>query len=504
MAAGEFVALSNSSILDTTKQIAMFEAYQKVFIANVSLLYVADFTNNKITTASIAAGGQYPPKGTVLTGATSSGVAVVDYIDAQSGAATVYAYVTTPSLPIQSGEVLANAAASVSFTTSASGVANPHFYPWTVYSGVSASAHGTMPEDASIGCLYRGRAVLAGNQRYPYQWYMSRQADPFDWLYAVNDAQSPVAGGAADAGEMADVIQALISYNDDYLIIGGASTIYLMRGDPAAGGSLDKLTDTTGIFGPQAWCWDAQRNLYFWGTQGIYRLSNDFKAIDNLTSTVLPALIKDEGANPTTHRITFGYDQIRDGLVICVTKISDGTNSNYFFDLKSQGFFPESYPAACGAYSQFYYDSNDKSLAGLLLGCADGYVRVFDDSVKDDDQGDTDALIDSYAVIGPAAIGVDVDSRGRLKTLAITTGANTDTVDYDIHVANTAEAIVDDISIGATPLFAGAISTGARVKQLRPRSRGAWIGIKFQNTNSTETWQFEKAIGDFVPAGDIK
>ena len=504
MAAGTFVSLPNSSVLDTTKQVAMFEAYQKVFIANVSLLYVADFTNHKIATASVAAGGQYPPKGTILTGATSSVVAVVDYIDTQSGAGTVYAYVTTPSLPVQNAEVLANATASVSFTTSASGVAPPHFYPWTVYSGVSASTHGTMPESASIGCLYRGRCVLAGNQRYPYQWYMSRQANPFDWLYAVNDAQAPVAGGAADAGEMGDAIQALISYNDDYLVIGGATTVYLMRGDPAAGGSLDKLTDTTGIFGPYAWCWDSQRNLYFWGTQGVYRLSNDFKALDNLTITTLPDIIKEEGANPTTHRITFGYDQIRDGLVICITKISDATNSNYFFDLKSQGFFPESYPASDGVYSQYYYDSNDKSLAGLLLGCADGYVRVFDDDSKDDDQGATDALIESYATIGPAGIGVDVDSRGRLKTLAITTGADTDAVDYDIHVADTAEAVVDDIDTGATPLFTGTISAGARVKQLRPRSRGAWIGLKLKNVASTETWQFEKAVGDFTPAGDIK
>ena len=501
MAAGSFVSLPNSSVLDTTKQVAMFEAYQKVFIANVSLLYVADFTNNKIATASIAAGGTYPRKGTVLTGATSSVTAVVDYVDATSGAATVYAYVTTPSLPVQSNEVLADALSSVSFTTSASGIASPHFYPWTTYA--NSSVFGTMPDDAAIGCLYRGRAVLAGNQRYPYQWYMSRAGNLYDWLYIVNDALAPVAGTDADAGEMGDVIQALISYNDDYLIIGGATTIYVLRGDPAAGGSLDQLTDTTGIFGPDAWTWDSQRNLFFWGTQGVYKLSNNFQ-LENISITTLPDLIRDEGANPETHKITLGYDQIREGITICVTTIATGANSNYFYDLRTQGFFPESYPAVCGAYSQLYYDANDTSLAGLLIGCTDGYVRTFDDDAKADDQGATDAAIDSYATIGPAAIGVDVDSRGRMKTMSITTGTSTDGVDYNIYVKDSAEEIVDDVESAATPFFTGSISTGNRLKQLRPRSRGAWLGMKLKNDTAEETWEFEKMIIDATPAGDIK
>jgi hypothetical protein len=503
MAAGAFVSLPNSSVLDTTKQVAMYEAYQKVFIANVSLLYVADFTNNAVSTADIAAGtGGAPTKGMVLTGITSGALAVVDYIDSLTGATIAYVYNTTPSLPIESGEVLSNAIASVSFTTAVSGEPPPHFYPWTTYG--NSSTYGTMPTDASIGCLYRGRCILAGNQRYPYQWYMSRQGNPWDWLYTVNDALAPVSGTDADAGEMGDVIQALVSFNDDYLIIGGATTVYVMRGDPAAGGSLDRVTDTTGIYGPYSWAWDSQRNFYFWGNQGIYKMTNNFSQVENISIINLPSLIKDEGANPTTHRITMGYDQIREGLVICITKISDGTNSNYWYDLKTQGFFPESYPAVDGVYSQMYYDSNDKSLAGLLLGCTDGYVRVFDDDSKNDDQGDTDATIDSYAVIGPAAIGKDIDQRGRLKTLGITTGTDTDGVDYDIYVKDSAEEIVDDVAAVATPHFAGSISAGNRVQQLRPRSRGAWIGMKLQNDTASETWEFEKMVAGIKPAGDIK
>jgi hypothetical protein len=503
MAAGTFVSLDGSNVLDTTQQIAMFEAYQKVFIANISLLYVADFTNEKYETGDIKPSGKQPPiKGALLTGSPSGATMVVDYITALDGAADVYAY-RTSTTEFQSGDTVANAIASVSFTLTQPPVNRPHFYKWTVY-GNATSIYGEMPTDAAIGVLYRGRAVLSGNKKYPYQWYMSRSANLYDWAYFATDALSPVAGNDADAGEMGDVIQALITYNDDYLIIGGAASIYIMRGDPAAGGSLDKLTDTTGIFGPNAYAWDAQRNLYFWGTQGIYRLTSDFRNLENISITTLPQLIKDEGANPETHRVTMGYDQVREGLVISVTTVATGANSNYWYDLRTQGFFPENYPVACAVYSNVFYDSNDKDLEGLLMGCTDGYVRVFDDDKKNDDQGPTDATIESHATIGPAAIGLDIDSRGRLKTLGITTGADTDSVDYGLYVKDTGEELVDAVTTSDVPHYFGVISDGNRIQQLRPRSRGAWIGLTLKNDTTDETWEFEKTIADIKPAGDIK
>ncbi|MHC4362926.1 MAG: hypothetical protein ACYSTZ_08870, partial [Planctomycetota bacterium] len=373
---------------------------------------------------------------------------VIDYIDAASGAALVYGYTTT-SDPFENGDICTNAVASVSFTLNQAPVDHPHFYAWTRYA--DSATYGEMPTDATLGVLYRGRVVLAGNQDYPYQWYMSRVADPFDWAYFATDALSPVAGADADAGQMGDIITALVSYNDDYLIIGGAATIYLMRGDPAAGGSLDKLTDTTGIFGQYSYCFDESRNFYFFGAQGIYKLRADFAGLENLTMGALPALVADEAPNPSTHRITMAYDNERYGILICITTIASGANSNYFLDLRTGGFFPETYPNPCGVYSALYYNSNDKSLSGMLLGCTDGYVRTFDDAAKNDDQGATNATIDSYAVIGPAAIGVDKESRGRLKTLGITTGSDTDGVDYSLYVKDSAEEVVDAVEAADTP-----------------------------------------------------
>ena len=54
-----------------------------------------------------------------------------------------------------------------------------------------------------------------------------------------------------------------------------------------------------------------------------------------LSAIALPDLIKDRAADPSTHRITMAYDRRDYGIHICITKLSDGTNYNYWYDLKT-------------------------------------------------------------------------------------------------------------------------------------------------------------------------
>lgn len=498
------VACSTASGIATTRQMTAFEGYSKVFVVNGSILRVADFINTKLATADIlpSASLAYPRKGTVLTGATSSAQMVVDYVTAADSAAAIYGYVTAgtfSSVEIVTGTDVATSTA-VSITLNAVPVSSPHIYNWTRYA--NSSSFGTMPEKSYLSCLYRGRTVLAGNPAYPNQWYMSRQANPWDFAYKATDSQTPVAGNNADAGETGDIIRCLIPYGDDYLVFGCASEIWLLRGDPAAGGSMDRLNGTTGIFGPYSWCFDSARNLYFWGNQGVYRMSPDFTSIVNLTQNVLPNITKDEAANPDTHRITFGYDQLREGIIICITNLTTGVSAAYWYDIRTEGFFPESYPQSNSAYSQYYYNANATSLADLLVGCTDGYIRVFDDSAKDDDTGATDTAISSHVLIGPIAIGQDPDGRGRMQTLTVVTGRDTDAADCEIYAKDTAEEIVDSYAAASTPFNTISLAAG-RPQKFRPRTRAGYLGLAIKNAASTETWSFEKAVATIKPAGTI-
>jgi len=481
VAAGTMTELDTSGgAIDTSDQLQMFEGYQKVFVVNGTNLKVADFINTKLTHTELDTAHA---KGDILT--QGSAKMVVDFTNANKTA--TYGYVTAGTFVVTTqvtgsgsgtafnptginallthailttahskGDILtqdtSGATMTVSYTdtakthtwgvvtagtfdtthhvdTNGSGsiftptstsIRPPTWYTWTVYPG---GASGTMPTQAYLGCLYKGRAVLAGDSKYPYQWYISRVANPWDWLYVVNDALSPVRGGNADAGEIGDIIRCLIPYKDDYLIFGCANSIWVLRGDPCAGGSLDEVDLTVGVFGAKSWCFDGDGNLYFWGTGGIYKLPRGFGAIENLTEISLPNLISDIAADSSTHRITMEYDRRRTGLFISVTKLSDGTNSCYWYDLKLGGFYPETYPEECGAYSLFYYDANDTDYKDLLVGCKDGYIRKFVDTAKNDDIGATDETISSYVALPVTLIGnVEEDKEGKLVSLVFELG----------------------------------------------------------------------------------
>ena len=517
VAAGTMTELDTSGgAIDTSDQLNMFEAFQKVFVVNGTNLKVADFVNYKLSTADIRPNdvtNVAPIKGTVLTGGTSTAKMLVDYCDATNGAALVYGYVISGTFDdddeVVTGTNASGTVTAVSFTLDAAPAANPHWYDWTVFN--NDTAYGTMPAKAYLGCLYRGRCVLAGNANYPHQWYMSKTADPFNWVYASTDPLSAVAGNNADAGEIGDIIRALVPYKDEYLLFGCASSLWMLTGDPAGGGVITEIDLTVGMFGANSWCFDGDGNLYFWGTGGIYKSPLGFRSVENLTEIHLPDLLADEDVNSTTHRITMGYDIKRHGIVICITKLSDGTNSNYWYDLKLKGFFPETYPEECGAYSQYYYSANDNDYADLLVGCKDGYIRKFDND-KDDDIGGSDEAINSYAVWPIQHLSEDNDKQGKLTSLTIECAGgaaggafdDTDGVSYDIHVADDAETLIEDIRDGATPIATGTLTGTGRKARIRTKLRGAWLGIKFYNSTSTETWAINRVFATIQEAGRIK
>ncbi len=267
---GTMVELASANgDLKTTNILTAVTAYQKVFIANRSDLKVADFVNKKLSTTD--AGVNPCTRNMILTGGTSAAVMVVDYVDGVTDDAAMLVYGRRTSTPtFTSGETVTGTNSNgdaVSFVLNAAEVAAPHWYSWTPF-GQDTTTYGVMPSDAYISCLYRGRLVLSGHAVYPHMWWMSRVADPWDWLYTENDPLSAIAGNNIDAGEVGDIIRAMIPNSDDFLLFGSADSIHILRGDPHEGGSIDKLEDTTGIYGPFAWCQDSQQNTFFWGTNG--------------------------------------------------------------------------------------------------------------------------------------------------------------------------------------------------------------------------------------------
>lgn len=502
VAAGTMTELDTTSgAIDTSDQLTMFEAFQKVFVINGSKLKIADFVNYKLTHTALTTAHA---KGDILTQATSAATMVVDHTN--TAKTLTYGYVTSGTF--NTTNEVTGSGSGTAFTPSAV-TAKPHWYDWTVYPG---GASGSMPAKAYLGCLYRGRCVLSGNPNYPHQWYMSKTGDPWNWNYSSTDPLTAAAGNNADAGETGDIIRALIPYKDDYLIFGCNSTIWVLTGDPAHGGKINEVDLTVGMYGANSWCFDGNSNLYFWGTAGIYKIPLGFRNVENLTEISIPDLVGEEDANPETHRITMEYDRKRHGILICITKLSDGTNSNYWYDLKLEGFFPESYPDECGAYSLFYYAANDNDYADLLVGCKDGYIRNFDSTAKNDDAGASDDAISSFAVWPIQHLANDNDKEGKLTSLTIElaggatngTFADTDGVSYELHKGDDAETVIEDIKDAATAFSSDTLTGPGRKNRIRTKVRGAWLGLKLYNSESSQTWAVNKIFGDVKEVGKIK
>lgn len=511
--------------INTDDQLNMFEAYQKVFVVNGTNLKVVDFVNTKLTVAAMT---KPPAHGDILSqdqGSDNIAHMVVDFVNADMTEIYGFSYyeedATTfvDDVEITSLNTIATMDPSPIPAVSITGVSDdrPHWYSWTVYpdviltEGTTPKSYGAMPNKAYLGCLYNGRTIISGDPEHPNQWYMSRQANPWDWAYLAGDAGTPVKGQAADAGKLGDIIRCLISYKDDYLIFGCATSIDFLSGDPAYSGDLGALDKTTGMFGANSWCWDGAGTLYFWGTNGFYKTTIPGVPMC-LSAIALPDLVKDETADPSKYRITMAYDRKDYGILICITKLEDGSNSNYWYDLKTEGFFHEKYESnQCGSYSLFYYAANDTSLRDLLVGCKDGYIRKFDKTVKSDIKSDdTNQLIDSYAVLGPIQLsdGINDGTLGNINIVSaggeLTGLSDSYDVEYSLYAARTSENVIEDVTAAASKLSGTFNSPGyQKGNKDRRKIRGRFGAIKIGNDTAAQTWGFEKLTVDIKQIGRV-
>ena len=500
--------------LDVSFLLSSAEAYQKLFIANGTKKKVVDFINTKITTTD--AGLNPCTIGMTLTGGTSTGVMIVDYVDGitDNSAANIYGKRTSDN-PFEASETVTgtnSAGNAVSFVLSVNEVAPPHWYTWTTF-GQDTTNYGTLLVQPTLICLYRGRIVISGDGTLPHAWQMTKVGNPWKVLYDFNNDGdvSAVTHTNTKVGLIGDIITALIPYKDDLLIFGCANSIWILIGDPLSEGQLAEITNNTGIWGPKAWCIDDRKSLYFLGNDGIYQMpvGETSNLPTNISKGKLPQLMTSLDLDKSLHRVVLSYDPIENGIIVSKTLLSDGTNTNYFYSLLTGGFFPESYPTSCGIFSSYYYPATDETYKKFLVGCTDGYIREFDGATKNDTTTSSTAAIGSYCTI-LQQVGQDENTNGMLHrfTGIVAGGASggdfsdTDGVSFELHKGEDAETVLEDIKDGATAFTSGSWSTTGKQNSVRPRMKGVWAGIKLYNSTASQTWAVEKLYGDVIQKGN--
>ena len=349
------------------------------------------------------------------------------YRIASGGAAVTPAIVTDGTSKLSSSADLIFATNFGILTFFSDGV-NAAYYDTsenTAYTWTSDVVYGILPNDSSGGFPYiefwNNRIVIFGLSDDPSNWYMSAENNPFDWKQQANVVGASISGRTSPAGLFPGRIFGVIPYNEDLVVFGGDHTLYQLSLDPAVDGEFNLISDTIGMAPGRAWCKDGYGAVYFMGNSGgLYRLplSSSPERISN--RAIDAKLAEIDIANSVVH---LTWDAIRQGVHVFVRPDDDSAASQFFYDFRTEGWFPYSfgsvdYNPTCTATVDFD-NPEDRS---ILIGCDDGYVRQLDDTAVDDDG----TQIDAYYVLGPWVSQSGIGTQVMLNSMdgALARGAN--------------------------------------------------------------------------------
>jgi len=66
-----------------------------------------------------------------------------------------------------------------------------------------------------------------------------------------------------------------------------------------------------------------------------------------------------------------------------------------------------------------------------------------------------------------------------------------------------AETVLEDIIDGATAFKTAALTGTGRKNKIRPRMRGAYMGLKLANSTASQSWSINKVLFDTRKAGKL-
>jgi hypothetical protein len=344
-------------------------------------------------------------------------------------------------------------------------------------------------------CEWSGRIVLARLESEPQNWFMSALNDPFDWNFGGGLETSAVAGSTLagvvqPAGKTPDIVNCLVPWTNDVLLFGLDHSITALSGNPAGGGRFDTVTSITGMAFGRPFAFHPDRSLWFIGARGgLYRMSGPSSSPERISSNTVDDRLTDIDFSKAVVRMA--WDDRMQGFLLFFTSIEGGAeNQHYFYDVRTQGWFPWSFDDPNhDPYVLHSFDGDDPADRTVLFGCPDGHVRHLDyTGASDDGTG-----IKSHVLIGPVSgpEGIPVVMTG-LTALLSGTSSN---VTYTIHPGDSAE------EASAAPSIGGGTFTAGRNTWDRRRTSGASIYIKLSNVTDGQTWAIERLTASLRPTG---
>jgi len=337
---------------------------------------------------------------------------------------------------------------------------------------------GSIPVGSKVLCLYRDRLVWAIAQA----WYMSRQGTPTDYNYGATDAQRAVYGQGSNAGELGENITALCPFKDDYLVFGCQNSTWVLRGDPAYGGSIDAVSRNVGILSAKSWCYGPSGELIFISRDGLYVMQG-LSEPQSLSHERLPIELKN--ISEENYDVFLEYDVKERGVHIYLTGKNEGPSIHWWFDWQYKSFWKVKTATNYEPTATFSLRSEVGNETGVLLGGRDGYVRRFDR----DNETDDGTEITSYILYGPIRLGDNEFDKGVLLELIGTRDWHSGTITWEVYVGTKAEDAVNSSTVFET----GTWTRDGLNPTARPWAGGGAYCLKLKNTGSRR-WAIEQVL----------
>lgn len=352
---------------------------------------------------------------------------------------------------------------------------------WTPTTGSLPGTDGTRV--ARLITTWGGRLVMAGLPAEPHNYFMSAVGAPLDWDSTPDNPTpaSAVVGDEGDLGQLGGVITGLAPFNDDILIMGTDKSLLAMTGNPAQGGGVDVLEEGIGMAFGKAWCMDPNGRLFFFSSQGtIYSLDGPSSAPTPISqNSINPSLAS---INLNTNFVRMAWNEKQYGFHVFITPFTAGAATHWFFDVRTQGWFKWVHAQNNhNPMSVLQFDGDAPADQKVLIGSEDGYVRLIDSTVSNDDG----TAISSFVVLGPMNYG---GQPFIIKELQGHLDSNSSSMLYEFGVGDTPELAIANLAGVFTG--DGTLAAGRSIT-VNPRQRAVWAFLKVGHTSSSTPWAFE-------------
>ncbi len=223
---------------------------------------------------------------------------------------------------------------------------------WRLWTVVRSHGFG-VPTSVAV---FRQRMVFGGTDLNPSEWFMSRSDNANDWDFGQTDSSAAVSGK-----QVGETITAVAPIRDDYMAIGSKKSLRMMVGDPMAGGSIQLISDSVGIYSHDSWCLDSAGNLYFSDGYDLFTF-NPNEGLRNLTASVVQRMFEELSENDAdgdrVDVISMTFDPKNEGIY--VVQKNDETSKGWMIDMRTQGLFPDTYHQSIKPELTFFYDTESK------------------------------------------------------------------------------------------------------------------------------------------------